>query len=268
MRTIYLLVAAWLSALCCGCIEGAARPQPPVLLAIAREFYDGSAPTLRVSLWGDKHYTRPVSTVVSSFEVRSSAGAAVSLEPESSVPSGTYRGSESLRYRLPVDLADGVYTATLELLDWGFSVGPASSELIQKDRLEFQLVFSYSQAHFEFESISVCAGVVTLAFGEPLMPISPSTFLERVHITSNGQDVQCRVAASSSEPGGLVFGYSINLECGTIEAPFSVVLNSLQAATGRTPVIFTPESHSVGEVWFDSPTRMAGDCLLFSTRKP
>ncbi|MDP1827864.1 MAG: hypothetical protein Q8L48_31610 [Archangium sp.] len=268
MRTIRLLIAAWAYALSCGCIEAAAQPQPPVLLAIVPEFYDGVAPALRVSLRGDRHFTRPLSTVVSRFEVRSSAGAAVSVEPELSVPAETYRGYEDRRYLLPADLTDGVYTATVEFSDWGVSIGPAASEVIQRDGLEFQTVFSYSQAHFEFESISICAGLVTLVFGERVMPVPPSTFLERVHITSKGQDVECRVAASSLEPAGLVFGSSIELECGTIEAPFSVVLNSLQAATGRAPVVFIPEGHEVGEVWFDLPTRIAGDCMIFNTRKP
>ncbi len=257
----------------CACSTGgparapALTDRPHVTVTIVPELYDGSPLAVRVILHGEQRNTRAVSSVVSMLEVKSAKGL-IAVEPQGTPPGETYRGYEAQAYLLPSNLPDGVYSVTVKLVDWGVSVGSGAAELTQEG-LTFSTVFSYSRTYFEFQSIAVCGGgtTTTLNFGERLAPLSPVAFLERVRIVTSSGEVTCKVSERSITPENLVVGMPIDLECGQIEPPFSVILNSLESETGRTPAIFVPERMGVGEIVFESPSATAEDCVLYKSRR-
>lgn len=267
MRATPVAVILFASA----CSTGAPRApalmdRPHVTVAVVPELYDGSPLAVRVTLLGEQRNTRSVSSVVSMIEVKSANGV-VPIEPQANPPEETYRGYEAQAYLLPPQLADGIYEVTVSLMDWGVTVGTRAAELKQ-DGLTFRTMFSYSQSHFEFQSVAVCEnGLVTLTFGERLAPISPVAFLERVRIIASSGEVTCRVSDRSVTPENLVQGMPVDLECGQFGPPFSVVLNSLASETGRAPAIYVPGRTPVGEIVFERATTVQEDCALYQTRR-
>ncbi len=271
MNHIPILIMILMTACSTGAPpSGAAvRSSPPVTISIIPEFYAGRTPVVRVNLTGDQFFTRPVSSVLSAVEIKG-AGATILLEPMNVVPEETYRGFETQTFRLPNGLADGVYTATVKLTDWGVAVGPGSAEVTALKDLVFTTEFTYSPNYFEFESIAACddgqESHLTLSFGERISPLSPSTFLERVRVVASGLPVNCKVNPRSITPENLVTGMPVELDCDRFAPPFSVILNGLVSQTGRTAAIFAPEQKSVGEVPFSAPTSTADLCSIYSTR--